>query len=100
VIGADADVVVATGGSSRVKPTRSVSALEGIRSRAGAGVTVQYIAGADPVTAVALLPGPDPVPSGFLTPPNGQGHGLRAEYFLNPTFSGRRCWIEPTHTQH
>jgi beta-glucosidase len=89
VIGTDADVAVGTGGSGRVKPTRSVTLLEGIQLRAGAGVTVQHIGGTDPVTAVSILPGPDPVPSDFLTPPNGQGHGLRGEYFLNPTFSGR-----------
>lgn len=88
VIGADADVDVALGGSGRVKPTSSVTPLDGIRLRAGPGVNVQYVSGSDPVTAVSLLPGPDPVPSDFLIPSNGQGHGLRAEYFLNPNFSG------------
>jgi beta-glucosidase len=88
VIGTDADSVVATGGSAKVEPTYTVSILEGIRSRAGAGVRVQHIDGADPVTSVAILPGPDPVPSDFLTPAQGSGRGLRAEYFLNPTFSG------------
>lgn len=88
VIGADADTVVAGGGSSLVIPTYMVSPLQAIRERAGAGVDVQHVAGADPVTSTSLLPGPDPVPSGFLTPPDGQGQGLRAEYFLNPDFSG------------
>lgn len=88
VIGTDADSVVATGGSALVKPTYTVSVLEGIQARAGAGTQVQYIGGADPVTAVAIMPGPDPVPSDFLTPAQGTGRGLRAEYFLNPNFSG------------
>ena len=88
VIGADADTVVVTGGSAKVTPTYTVSILEGIRKRAGAGARVDYIAGADPVTSVAIMPGPDPIPSDFLTPSQGTGRGLRAEYFLNPTFSG------------
>jgi beta-glucosidase len=88
VIGTDADTVVAGGSSGLVIPTYSVSPLEGIRSRAGAGATVQHIRGYDPVSSVAFLPGPDPVPSDFLTPAGGQGRGLRAEYFLNQDFSG------------
>lgn len=87
VIGADANTAVAGGGSGLVKPTRTVSPLEGIRARAS-GVDVKYSPGADPVTPVSFLPGPDPIPSGFLRPANGQGSGLRAEYFLNPDFSG------------
>jgi len=88
VIGADADTLVAGGGSGLVMPTSSVTPLQGIRARAGAGATVQHIAGSDPVTSAAFLPGPDPVPSDFLAPPGGQGRGLRAEYFLNADFSG------------
>jgi len=87
VIGADADNAVAGGGSGLVKPTYTVSALAGIRARAK-GVDVKYIAGADPVTPVSFLPGPDPIPQGFLKPAKGQGSGLRAEYFLNPDFAG------------
>lgn len=88
VIGADADVAVQGGGSSQVKPTYTVSPLEGIQTRAGAGVAVNHVAGSDPVTSAALLPGADPIPSDFLTPSSGTGDGLRAEYFLNPDFSG------------
>jgi beta-glucosidase len=52
VIGPDADTVVAGGGGSGlVIPTYSVSPLEGIRSRAGAGATVQHIRGYDPVSS-------------------------------------------------
>ncbi len=88
VIGTDADSLVATGGSALVKPAYSVSILDGIKARAGTATQVQYIAGYDPVTSVAIMPGPDPVPSDFLTPAQGTGKGLRAEYFLNPTFTG------------
>ena len=88
VIGADADAVVTGGGSSVVAPTYTVSPLQAIQARAGADAVVQHSPGADPVTAAALLPGPDPVPSDFLAPPDGQGRGLRAEYFLNKDFSG------------
>ena len=89
VIGSDADTVVAGGGSSLVKPTYEESPLAGIRSRAGAGVTVEHLAGSDPVTSAALMVGPEAIPSDFLTPANGQGHGLRAEYFQNLDLSGK-----------
>ncbi|KQQ93163.1 glycoside hydrolase family 3 [Leifsonia sp. Leaf325] len=88
VIGADADTVVQGGGSSQVKPTYTVSPLEGIQARAGSGVAVNHVAGSDPVTSAALIPGPDPIPSDYLTPATGTGNGLRAEYFLNRDFSG------------
>ncbi|MFC0712991.1 beta-glucosidase [Cellulomonas biazotea] len=87
VIGADADTVVAGGGSSLVKPTYTVSPLEGIQARVGPGVVVQHVAGADPVTSAALIPGPDPIPSDFLTSTDGTP-GLRAEYFSTQDFSG------------
>ncbi|KQR15979.1 glycoside hydrolase family 3 C-terminal domain-containing protein [Cellulomonas sp. Leaf334] len=86
VIGADADTVVAGGGSSLVKPTYTVSPLEGIQARAGAGVLVRHVAGADPVTSASLIPGPDPIPSDFLS--TGTENGLRAEYFAEPDFTG------------
>jgi beta-glucosidase len=88
VIGADADVAVQGGGSSEVLPTYTVSPLQGITERAGNDVAVSHIAGADPVTGTALLPGPPPIPSDFLTPAAGEGQGLRAEYFFNQNFSG------------
>ncbi|GAB2463282.1 beta-glucosidase [Conyzicola lurida] len=91
VIGADADVAVQGGGSSQVLPTYTVSPLQGISERAGDDVAVTHIAGADPVTGTALLPGPQPIPSDYLTPSIGEGQGLYAEYFANQDFSG-----EPT----
>ncbi|WP_258725019.1 beta-glucosidase [Cellulomonas sp. NS3] len=88
VIGADADSVVAGGGSALVKPTYTVSPLEGIQDRVGAGVQVRHVAGSDPVTSAALIPGPDPIPSDFLTSALGDGAGLRAEYFSSDDFTG------------
>lgn len=88
VIGADADTVVAGGGSSLVRPTSTVSPLQGIQDRVGAGVRVTHVAGSDPVTSAALVPGPDPIPSDFLTSALGDGPGLRAEYFATDDFTG------------
>lgn len=88
VIGADADVVVQGGGSSLVNPTQTVSPLEGIQARAGAGVTVTHTAGNDPVTSASLLAGPDAIPSDFLTSALGDGAGVRVEYFDSADLSG------------
>lgn len=91
VIGADADnASAAGGGSGLVAPTYTVSPLDAIRKRAGDGITVEHAPGTDPVSAAALLPGPQPVPASVLTPPdaNPGTHGLRAEYWDNPTFAG------------
>jgi len=91
VIGADADnASAAGGGSGLVAPTSTVSPLDGIRTRAGEGITVVHAPGTDPVSAAALLPGPHPVPASVLTPPpGGPGvEGLLAEYWNNPAFDG------------
>jgi beta-glucosidase len=90
VIGADATNVSAQGGgAARVEPTYAVSPLDGIRGRAGAGVRVEHAAGGDPVTAAHLLPGPPPLPSAVLSPPEDPAaHGLRGEYWLNARFEG------------
>jgi beta-glucosidase len=88
VIGSDADTVVVGGGSALVKPTYTVSPLEGIRERVGPAVQVRHVRGSDPVTSAALIPGPDPIPSDFLTSALGDGPGLRAEYFSSTNFTG------------
>jgi beta-glucosidase len=90
VIGSDADNASAQGGgSSVVRPTYTVSPLEGIRARAGAGVDVTYAAGTDGISEGDLLPGPFPVPSSVTSPASGSAdHGLHAEYWSNDTFSG------------
>lgn len=91
VIGADADnASAAGGGSGLVAPAYTVSPLEAIRQRVGSGVAIEHAPGTDPVSAAALLPGPQPVPSSVLTPPDAEpgSQGLRAEYWDNPTFAG------------
>lgn len=99
VIGPDADTCVAGGGSGLVKPTYTITPLEGIRRRAGQHVRVTYAEGTDPISTAALLPGPPPVPSSILAPPGGRPDqpdqpdqpgecGLRGEYWDNPRFEG------------
>jgi beta-glucosidase len=88
VIGTDADTIIAGGGSAHVLPTYAVGPLEAIRRLAGANVTVEHALSTDPITSAAILPGPDPLASDFLTPPDGSGHGLRVQYFTNPDFAG------------
>lgn len=88
VIGTDADAVTQGGGSSQVIPTRTVSPLEGIQARVAPGVAVTHTPGTDPVTSAVLLPGPDAIPSDFLTSALGDGEGLRVEYFDSADLSG------------
>jgi beta-glucosidase len=100
VIGPDADNASAAGaGSGWLLPMHTVSPLDGITRRAGPDVRVTYAPGVDPISAAALLTGPPPIPSGFLTPPDDDapGIGLRAEYWPNPTFDGEAVLarIEP-----
>jgi beta-glucosidase len=83
VIGPRADAAkVGGGGSSEVIPPYSVSPLDGIRGRAGSGISVEYAAGEEEV---------HPVPSSALTPPGATNSetGLRGEYFNNAEFLGR-----------
>jgi beta-glucosidase len=91
VIGPDADnTSAAGGGSGLVKPTYSVSPLQGIQDRAGSGVRVDYSPGTEPISAGAMLPGPPPVPREVLSPAGGSPgqQGLHAEYWTNASFQG------------
>jgi beta-glucosidase len=91
VIGPDADnASAAGGGSGLIKPTYTVSPLEGIRARAGAGVQVEYAPGTDAIGWGDLLPGPPAVPSSLLSPAGGGpgATGLKAEYWSNKDFAG------------
>ena len=89
VIGPDADnASTAGGGSSVVNPTYSVSPLEGIRERAGDGVTVEYAPGTDPISTADVFSGPSAVPSSLLTPSGLEGAGLKGEYWTNTNFEG------------
>lgn len=90
LIGPDvADATAQGGGSSTVRPTMSVSPLAGLQARLGDGVAIHTLAGAGPVTAASLLPGPDPIPAEVLAVPGGApGSGLRAEMWTNTNFDG------------
>jgi beta-glucosidase len=89
VVGADADELVLGGGSALAHPAYQVTPFDAIRERAGAGVDVTHVAGTDPLSPAALLPGPPPVPSSFLAPPGGTpGQGLQGQYWANTTFTG------------
>lgn len=89
VIGADANIVAAESGSAWVDPTTTVSPLQGITARAGAG-TVNWVPGNDPVNAASMIETPDmtAVPSSVLTPASGTGVGLTAQYWHTTDFSG------------
>ncbi len=80
VIGPDAfPAVTGAGGSSRVQPFRSVSALDGIISAAGDKIKVFYAAGVSS-DLQSIVAGAE-----FLTP-NDKGQlvrGLKGEYFSN-----------------
>lgn len=59
VIGRDADAYKGGGGSSAVTPTRTVTPLQGIRSRAPEGVEVLYDEGVNPLSAAAAAAASD-----------------------------------------
>jgi beta-glucosidase len=89
VIGPEVDNVSAAGGGSGfLRALHEVSPLDGIRRRAGSGLRVEHARGTDALSAAALLPGPPPIPSAYLAPPDGQGSGLRGEYWANSRFEG------------
>lgn len=89
VIGPDADNVSAAGGGSGcVQPTYAVSVLDAVRQRAGAGVSVLFAPGVDPITPGALLPGLPALPSDFFTQAGGDGRGLTAQYWDNLAWFG------------
>ncbi|MCW2982669.1 MAG: Beta-glucosidase [Conexibacter sp.] len=98
VIGPDADNTSAQGGgSSEIShPTGAVSPLDGIRARAGSGVTVTYAPGTDGINEGDMLPGAPPVPSTVLRPAGGGAadRGLHAEYWSNTTFAGAPALTE------
>ena len=84
VLGPDAAQYRAGGGSSEVTPLVSVSALDGLRERAGGAFSIAYAAGVE-------LPGASKaLESEWLSPPpdKAKGHGLWAEYFANRELKG------------
>lgn len=64
-----------------------ITPLKGIRDMTAAGGTeVSYAPGCPIAGGLPLL---TPIPSGFLKPLTGEGHGLTAAYFGNRDFSGQ-----------
>ncbi|MFC8453445.1 glycoside hydrolase family 3 C-terminal domain-containing protein [Kitasatospora sp. NPDC057223] len=70
------------GGSASVHADSVVSPQQGITSRAGSGVNVQYSQGSTTSSTLAT------VPAGVLTPSSGGGTGLTGTYYNNTTLSG------------
>jgi len=82
VIGPSANDPVAVLGNYNGISSKQVTPLEGIERRFP-NATVRYALGATYTSATPAL-----VPSAFLAPPDGKGHGLLAEYFDNPDLEG------------
>ncbi len=89
VVGADANFLAAPTGSPYVFPTESTTVLQGILSRAGSA-SANWVPGNDPVNGASMFETPDmtTVPSSVLSPTNGVGTGLEADYWDNPSFQG------------
>jgi beta-glucosidase len=82
VVGPSAADPVALLGNYNEISSRQVTPLEGIQQQFTAA-QVQYALGATYTTSTPAL-----VPSTFLVPPGGHGHGVLAEYFDNPDLQG------------
>jgi beta-glucosidase len=83
VIGPSADDPVSLLGNYNGISSKQVTPLEGI-TRQFAKAKVQYALGATYSATTQAL-----VSSNVLTPPDGNGQGLLAEYFDNPDFQGQ-----------
>jgi len=91
VIGADATIPSALGGSAYVQPTYEVSLLDAMRARGREiGAEVRYEQGNDPVHAATMIEPADmtAIPSSVLRPERGIGDGLTARYFANADWTG------------
>ena len=83
VVGPSADDPVAVLGNYNGISSKQVTPLEGIE-RQFPKAAVRYALGATYTGATPAL-----VPSALLTPPDGNGHGLLAEYFGNDDLQGQ-----------
>jgi beta-glucosidase len=83
VIGPNAaEARIGGGGSSYVEPPYRISPLEGLHNLAGADIEIRYAKGCDNHTI------PPAISTEFFTPPDGEGVGLKTEFFNNTDFSG------------
>jgi len=78
------DMQVDALGSPTVQPFYTIQPFDGIKAKAKSGTTINYARG--------LVTG-SPVPSMALTPSEGEGHGLKAEYFANRNLSGNPAFV-------
>ena len=83
VVGPAADDPIALLGNYNGVSSKQVPPLEGIERRYSGQAEVRYALGATYSAQSNAL-----IPAGVLTPPGKSGHGLLAEYFDNPDFSG------------
>ncbi len=72
------DMQIGANGSPTVTPFYKIQPLEGIRKTVGDHVRVKYVEAAGSA---------NPIPSSQLMTPDGQGHGLKGEYFNNRNLS-------------
>lgn len=63
-----------------------VTFLQGIRNKLGNDVQIEYTKGVPALDQGGAL---TTVPADFVTPPNGEGHGLKGDYFNNPDLKGK-----------
>jgi beta-glucosidase len=83
VIGPDAyPAQVVGGGSAGVRPFSAVSYLEGLTAYLGSNATVYYEQGIPSIGEMADA-------TAFSSDQGGKEAGLKAEFFSNPTFSGK-----------
>jgi len=80
---ADEDFLISGGGSARVISPYFVSPLEGLKAKLGDRVEVGYVPGCSNYRLPPLIR------INYLTPPAGQGNGLKAEYFNTPALSDK-----------
>ena len=89
VIGGDANIATAQSGAPFVKPTYTVSPVQGITKVAKAnGIRVRYSPGTDPLNGASMLGGFAAVPSAVLKPETGSGAGLTAQFWTSTDPSG------------
>jgi beta-glucosidase len=84
VIGPSADDPVALLGNYNGFSRKQVAPLEGMERQFAGKAQIRYALGATYTAQTA-----SPVSTAALTPPGGSGHGVLAEYFDNPDFTGQ-----------
>jgi beta-glucosidase len=83
VIGPSADDADAPLGNYNGIPSKLVTPLAGIERQFAGKAEVRYALG-----ATYTAQSPAPLPRAVLTPPDGKGHGVLAEYFEDASFKG------------